>query len=104
MHQQISQGTLSATSWMLIRNAKLAANIYAPLGTEMSLGNYVRIVRTFLEAFRLAEAAKKGDFGKGSASEGEAEGTMERLDEKIICLGADLKVSPTPIHSSSFDN
>lgn len=58
----------------------------------MSLGDYVRVVRTFLEAFRLADAAKDGE-GKGSASEGEVEGSVERLDEKIICLGADLKAS-----------
>ncbi|KIP05114.1 hypothetical protein PHLGIDRAFT_74780 [Phlebiopsis gigantea 11061_1 CR5-6] len=91
MHHQISQGTLSAPSWRLIRNAKLAARIYVPLGTEMTLGNYVRVVRTFLEAARLAEAAKDSDSGKGSASEGEQEGAVQRLDERIICLGADLQ-------------
>lgn len=32
--------------------ARLAAPIYAPLGTSMGLGDYVRVVRTFLEAFK----------------------------------------------------
>ena len=58
MHQQISSGTLDAPSWRLIRNAKLATNIYAPLGTEMSLGDYVRVTRVFLEAFKAAEAER----------------------------------------------
>lgn len=87
-------GTLSAPSWRLIRNAKLAANIYAPLGTEMSLGDYVRVVRMFLEAFKVAEGSRHGDGGKGSASasDGEVEGVAKELDERIVCLGADLKV------------
>lgn len=37
--------------------ARLAAPIYAPLGTSMGLGDYVRVVRTFLEAFK-AEGAR----------------------------------------------
>lgn len=61
----------------------------------MTLGDYVRVVRTFLEAFRLAEAAKDSESGRGSASEGEQEGAVLRLDEKIISLGADLQVSTT---------
>lgn len=94
MQHQISLGTLSAPSWRLIRNAKLAARIYAPLGTEMSLGDYVRVARTFLEAFKLAESPiADNTSGEGaSASEGESEGIKERLDVKIKCLGADLKV------------
>ncbi|KAK7692597.1 hypothetical protein QCA50_004229 [Cerrena zonata] len=54
IHQQLSAGTLDSPSWKLIRIAKLATRIYAPLGTEMSLGDYVRVVRTFIEAFKLA--------------------------------------------------
>ncbi|CCM05446.1 uncharacterized protein FIBRA_07665 [Fibroporia radiculosa] len=89
MHQQISSGTLDAPSWKLIRNAKLAARIYAPLGTTMSLGDYVRVVRTFLEAFKLAEQPVSE-----SGSEGELanrEGAL-REDTKIRRLGNDLKV------------
>ena len=32
----------------------MATSIYAPLGTAMSLGDYVRITRTFLELFKAA--------------------------------------------------
>ena len=35
IHQQLSAGTLDSPSWKLIRTAKLATRIYAPLGTEM---------------------------------------------------------------------
>ena len=104
MQHQIAQGTLSAPSWRLIRNAKLAAHIYAPLGTEMALGDYVRVVRTFLEAFKVAEeeknrAARVGTGnGSTSASEGEVEGIVaaREVDEKIVCLSADLKVRSIP--------
>jgi len=88
MHQQISAGTLDAPSWRMIRSAKLAARMYAPLGTTMSLGDYVRVVRTFLEAFKLAE---RPVFESGS--EGEAgckEGAIGE-DLKIRQLGNDLK-------------
>ncbi|OCH84678.1 hypothetical protein OBBRIDRAFT_785863 [Obba rivulosa] len=86
MHQQISSGTLDAPSWKLIRNAKLAARIYAPLGTTMSLGDYVRVVRTFLEAFKLAEVPHPD-----SSSDGEAGVSESAEDKKIIRLGNDLK-------------
>jgi glycerol-3-phosphate O-acyltransferase / dihydroxyacetone phosphate acyltransferase len=106
MQHQIAQGTLSAPSWRLIRNAKLAAHIYAPLGTEMSLGDYVRVVRMFLEAFKAAEAEKDREMGRtngdrgrsalsASASEGEAEvaaGSREVV-EKVVYLSTDLKVT-----------
>ncbi len=89
MHHEISSGTLSAPSWRLIRNAKLAARIYAPLGTEMSLGDYVRVVISFQEAFKLAEAPHIE-----SSSDGEANlsDSGEALDARIISLGSSLKV------------
>ena len=103
MQHQIAQGTLSAPSWRLIRNAKLAAHIYAPLGTEMSLGDYIRVVRMFLEAFKAAEAEKHRELGLGhegsgdisaSASDGELEvpAAMRNIVDGIVCLSADLKV------------
>jgi glycerol-3-phosphate O-acyltransferase / dihydroxyacetone phosphate acyltransferase len=55
MHQQISSGTIDSPSWDLVRTAKLAARIYAPLGTRMSLGDHIRVVRAFLDAFRDTE-------------------------------------------------
>ncbi|TFY62892.1 hypothetical protein EVJ58_g3582 [Rhodofomes roseus] len=93
MHQQISLGTLDAPSWKMTRNAKLAARIYAPLGTTMSLGDYVRVVRTFLEAFKLSDRPISENH---SGSEGEAvckennEGAI-REDERIRQLADDLK-------------
>ena len=94
LHKQISSGTLDAPSWRLHRNAKLAARIYAPLGTEMSLGDYVRIVRTFLEAFKLAESRMEQAFdGSSGVDEGGYLGEEALAeDKKIVQLSADLKV------------
>ena len=90
IHQQLSAGTLDSPSWKLIRTAKLATRIYAPLGTEMSLGDYVRVVRTFIEAFKLAEAAANTN---GVFSDGEGPGEEGlREDAKLRQLGADLQV------------
>ena len=89
MHQQISSGTLDAPSWRLIRIAKLAASMYAPLGTTMSLGDYVRVVRTFLDAFKIAEAPRTETSSDGEAPPPEQ---VAREDMKIVQLGRDLKV------------
>ncbi|KAI0743628.1 hypothetical protein C8Q80DRAFT_1182396 [Daedaleopsis nitida] len=88
MHQQISSGTLDAPSWRLIRIAKLAARIYAPLGTTMSLGDYVRVVRTFLEAFKLAESPRPDTSSDGEAAPSEQ---VAREDARIVQLGRELK-------------
>lgn len=88
LHKQISSGTLDAPSWRLIRNAKLAARIYAPLGTGMSLGDYVRIVGTFLEAFKTAET--RVERGVTDSQMLDQETLAE--DQKIVQLSADLKV------------
>ncbi|KAF9263377.1 hypothetical protein L218DRAFT_902476 [Marasmius fiardii PR-910] len=58
LHQTISHGTLDGPSWGVIRTSKLAARVYAPLGTGMSLGDHVRVVRTFLDAFKTVRAQK----------------------------------------------
>lgn len=76
--------------------------MYAPLGTEMRLGDYVRVVRTFLEAFKLAETAH---IGNDVLSGSEADADMvpntpttlgaedpRTLDRRIVKLGEDLKV------------
>lgn len=55
MQKIISAGTLDSPTWDLIRTAKLAARMYAPLGTLMTLGDYVRLIRQFLDAFKNAE-------------------------------------------------
>ncbi|KZT10657.1 uncharacterized protein LAESUDRAFT_734480 [Laetiporus sulphureus 93-53] len=87
-HQQISSGTFDAPSWDMIRSAKSAARIYAPLGTTMSLGDYVRVVRTFLEAFKLAE---RPVFENSSDGDIVNKDDALREDEKIRRLASDLK-------------
>ena len=71
--------------------AKLAARIYAPLGTQMSLGDYVRVVRTFLEAFKLAELARNGDVLRGRDNEPES-GSDSSVVTRVMKLEEDLKV------------
>ncbi|CAA7261660.1 unnamed protein product [Cyclocybe aegerita] len=52
LHEKIASGTYDSPSWDLIRCAKLAARMYAPLGTMMTLGDHVRISLSFLEVFK----------------------------------------------------
>jgi glycerol-3-phosphate O-acyltransferase/dihydroxyacetone phosphate acyltransferase len=52
IHERIRSGILDSPSWGLVRTAKVAARIYAPLGTKMSLGDHIRVIRTFLGAFK----------------------------------------------------
>ncbi|CAE6457764.1 unnamed protein product [Rhizoctonia solani] len=47
LYDQITQGTITAPSWKIIRTAKAAARIYVPLGTGMGLGDWVRVVGRF---------------------------------------------------------
>ena len=61
LHDKISSGTFDSPSWDFIRSAKLAARMYAPLGTFMSLGDHVRLSLTFLEAFKVAYEIKIKD-------------------------------------------
>ncbi|KAG6372285.1 hypothetical protein JVT61DRAFT_7725 [Boletus reticuloceps] len=79
MHQMISSQTIDAPSWDLIRSAKLAARIYVPLGTSMSLGDFVRVMRTFVEAFKLSKA------------KGEKYDQQNQEDDDINRLRNDLK-------------
>ncbi|KEP51952.1 acyltransferase domain protein [Rhizoctonia solani 123E] len=47
LYDQITQGTITAPSWKVIRTAKAAGRIYVPLGTSMGLGDWVRVVGRF---------------------------------------------------------
>ncbi|KAG9119027.1 hypothetical protein FRC07_006169 [Ceratobasidium sp. 392] len=47
LYDQITQGTIAAPSWKIIRTAKAAARMYVPLGTGMGLGDWVRVVGRF---------------------------------------------------------
>lgn len=82
MHNKISSGTFDSPSWDLIRTAKLAARMYAPLGTMMTLGDHVRIVRTFLEEFKTLQSSP-------NPVEHEASEQLQR-DLKVIYLSINL--------------
>ncbi|KAJ7924990.1 hypothetical protein B0H13DRAFT_2229900 [Mycena leptocephala] len=71
IYNQISSGTFDSPSWDLVRVGKLAARIYAPLGTRMTLGDHVRVVRTFLEAFKAAAEDHPDDEEKTAAETAE---------------------------------
>jgi hypothetical protein len=89
MHRQIATGTFDAPSWDLIRAAKMATSIYAPLGTTMSLGDYVRVTRTFLELFK---AAHLPDQAQSKDLVGQEVGDWLE-DKSIVELKEDLQVS-----------
>lgn len=67
----------------------MATPIYAPLGTAMSLGDYVRVTRTFLELFK---AAHLPDPAPGRDLAGQEVGGQLK-DEDIVKLKEDLQVS-----------
>lgn len=62
MEEQIRGGTLDAPSWEILRVgtsplyniltiARTAQRLYAPLGTNLSLGEYVRLTQRFVDLF-----------------------------------------------------
>ncbi|OCB90435.1 hypothetical protein A7U60_g2356 [Sanghuangporus baumii] len=92
IHQLISSGTFDAPSWDIVRCGKLAARIYAPLGTHMALGDYVRVCRAFVEAFKWAEVG--GGIENGfttSGSEEEADEVVKTRYALINVLRRDLR-------------
>jgi glycerol-3-phosphate O-acyltransferase / dihydroxyacetone phosphate acyltransferase len=91
MSRQIATGTFDAPSWSLIRAAKMATPIYAPLGTAMKLGDYVRVTRMFLEVFK---AGRLPSGLTSSAVSARSEVGVEEKDEDIVKLKQDLEVSP----------
>lgn len=97
MQQQISSRTIDSPSWEFVRSAKMATRMYAPLGTLMSLGEYVRITRTFVEAFKASDDTQKSkrivedqsiDFTKE-----DIELNQLRRDLKVIQLLMNVPVS-----------
>ncbi|KAG1731516.1 uncharacterized protein EDB91DRAFT_1154364 [Suillus paluster] len=86
MQQQISSRTIDSPSWEFVRSAKMATRIYAPLGTRMSLGDYVRITRTFVEAFKASDETQKS---MRSAEDHSIDFTRE--DAELNQLRHDLK-------------
>ena len=78
---------MDAPSWEILRSAKCAANIYAPLGTRMSLGDYVRLVKAYIDVFGLAHVPVPQ--GEGEGKDGS---DLSEEDETIRQLCTDLKV------------
>jgi hypothetical protein len=132
MEEQIRGGTLDAPSWEILRiglksphlhisgdssdpAARVAQRLYAPLGTELSLGEYVRLTQRFVDLFahkkrRLSSPAELKSFNfemtsehEGGFVQGPAEVTVDDDNaESIDQLAKDLKVRPplpTPLFS-----
>ena len=92
IHDQISSGTIDSLSWDMFRSAKIAARMYAPLGTNMSLGDYVRVCRAFVEIFKWAELKT---IRNQSITSGSEEENSEIGNERLLfvdTLRKDLKV------------
>jgi glycerol-3-phosphate O-acyltransferase/dihydroxyacetone phosphate acyltransferase len=87
MHQEISSRTIDAPSWEIVRIAKLASRMYVPLGTKMSLGDYVRVTRIFVEAFKASDRVWNV---KECTEDEKVEYTKEDAD--LVQLRHDLKV------------
>ena len=78
---------MDAPSWEILRSAKCAANIYAPLGTRMSLGDYARLTKAYIDLFGLAHAPVPQEEGEGKDGL-----NLREEDERIRKLCDDLKV------------
>jgi len=91
MQVQIGQGTIDSPSWDVVRSAKTATKIYVPLGTNMALGDYVRVCRTFVEVFKWAQSQANGAKGIMSGSDDEDEVTKKQRYEQVNELRTDLK-------------
>ena len=101
MHRQIATGTFDAPSWDLIRAAKTATPIYAPLGTAMSLGDYVRVTGTFLEVFKAASLiAEPGPKTDQANQEVMISDQLENKD--IVRLKEDIQVSQSHLSPRPF--
>jgi glycerol-3-phosphate O-acyltransferase / dihydroxyacetone phosphate acyltransferase len=111
MEAQISSGTIDAPTWDVVRTAKTAARIYAPLGTQMRLGDWVRLVRTFVDAFSkdVGSTPRGGTHSEGwrdedlptPASERRAEDMADmEYDARVDQLASDLRVRKLPPHPS----
>ena len=101
MQSQISSGTIYAPSWNTVRVAKLAARMYAPLGTRMTLGDHVRVTRMFADAFsgripqKWDESEEKNGWGSDRSDSVEREPTPGDNERQLKrdALAKDLGVS-----------
>ncbi|EIW83042.1 hypothetical protein CONPUDRAFT_164054 [Coniophora puteana RWD-64-598 SS2] len=105
LHSQISTHTFDAPSWDLIRSARLAARIYAPLGTRMSLGDWVRVTRVWLEAFKASEVHGKHNGApapSGALSDDEETPEVKRADDDLRSLRVSLRSYQKKLVSQSL--
>ncbi|KAA1064440.1 hypothetical protein PGT21_003047 [Puccinia graminis f. sp. tritici] len=49
--EKIRAGTLDSPSWDLIKAANMARTLYAPFGTQLSLGTHIRLTQRFVDVF-----------------------------------------------------
>jgi len=49
--EKIRSGTLDSPSWDLIKAANMARTLYAPFGTQLSLGTHIRLTQRFVDVF-----------------------------------------------------
>jgi glycerol-3-phosphate O-acyltransferase / dihydroxyacetone phosphate acyltransferase len=104
MQSQISSGTIYAPNWNTVRVSKLAARMYAPLGTRMTLGDHVRVTRVFADAFsgriprKWEDVKDKNEWGsdRGESVDEEIkpiESDDQEVQQKRDALAKDLGVS-----------
>jgi hypothetical protein len=103
MQSQISSGTIYAPNWNTIRVSKLAARMYAPLGTRMALGDHVRVTRVFADSFSGRISGKWDDVKKDEWGSDRGESVDEQtkpiepddqeVQQKRDALAKDLGVS-----------
>ncbi|GAA6025795.1 hypothetical protein JCM11491_003228 [Sporobolomyces phaffii] len=86
----IRSGILDAPSWSHLRAANTARRLYAPLGTQLTLGDHVRLTQRFVDALAGKRAEKKWDeleddasssSSSSSSSQAAAAGIVERRKE-----------------------
>ncbi|KDQ15978.1 hypothetical protein BOTBODRAFT_54444 [Botryobasidium botryosum FD-172 SS1] len=96
LRTQIVAGTIDAPSWGAVRTAKTAARIYSPLGTQMRLGDWVRVVGAFAEYFGGSRGglASVGEWVEGSTvAEASASLAPEGEKERMESLALELKLT-----------
>lgn len=99
MRAQLSSNMNDAPSWDVVRIAKAAARIYAPFGTRMQLGDWVRVVGRFVEGFTL-DQTKAGEVDGGVVVE------RKGLRRNISWAGhvlSDLTVIPNSTNHAYVD-
>lgn len=84
MQTQISAGTIDAPSWDTVRVSKLAARMYAPLGTQMTLSDFVRVWRIFADTLsgnkgmrRWKESQEPAEWSSSVSTQGDSEYSTE---------------------------